>query len=383
MFEDLFFLNIGRKVSMRFKIFIILFFSLIVIGCSREGEEKSTTSSSDNNDSLKNESNNSGANGGLDSDTVGSDFFADGIFDDLLESNDTTEDAVGEVTSVVNVPFLRQFGKTSAPFLNAKHTNYLDKCNSMASDDLYLYCAGETLGHLGEASGGGFDVFVMKVSKTDGELVWLKQIGNTSTDGTNYDASGDDVCHSIAVTEDSIFCGGETSGSFGEAHSGELGETDAFILKLSKITGELIWVKQIGNTSTDGTSYDASEDNACKSIAVSESSIYCGGSTRGDFAETNGGLEDAFVLKLVDNGSSATLSWIKHIGSESFEEGSSLSSSSYDYCNSIAVVESHIYCGGHTRSSLGEANGGSYGYDAFVFKLTDGGTRLGIRLLNS
>ncbi|MCC7374855.1 MAG: SBBP repeat-containing protein [Verrucomicrobiales bacterium] len=91
---------------------------------------------------------------------------------------------------------------------------------------------------------GGFDVVVAKFSPA-GKCLWAKVFGSTSND---------DQAEGIAVDRDgNCYVTGEFRASitFGPYGMTSRGSTDAFLLKLSGISGEVMWAKQIGGTGDD------------------------------------------------------------------------------------------------------------------------------------
>ena len=238
-----------------------------------------------------------------------------------------------------------------------------DLCNSITLDDSgNIYCAGYTDGALGEAHGGNYDPFIMKLNPS-GALQWVTQLGATTTapGGNN---SGDDLCNSI-TSDDSgnIYCAGYTNGALGEAHGGD---SDPFIMKLNP-SGAIEWVTQLGAT-TIAPGGNNSGDDLCNSITLDNSgNIYCAGYTSGALGETNGGNADAFIMKLNPSG---VLQWVTQLGATTTAPGGN--NSRTDTCNSITLDDSgNIYCAGYTFGALGETNGG--GSDAFVMKLNPSG----------
>ena len=84
----------------------------------------------------------------------------------------------------------------------------------------------------------------------------------------------------------------------------------------------------------------------------------------------NGGGSDAFILKITESidsegNQTPAISKITQIGAIS--ESSRQASSANDYCQSIAIDDEGIYCGGFTSGSLGESTAG--GYDMFIWGL--------------
>lgn len=164
------------------------------------------------------------------------------------------------------------------------------------------------------STSGNSDMFILKLS-TNGEFIWAKNIGGTSS--------------VTSVTSISIDAHGNTytTGSFDGYvdFDPEIGESnllssarDIFILKLNK-DGGLVWVKSLGGESSDGgNSIKVDEYNNVYSIGLFRDSV--------DF---NPGLDsfylsatygDIYVLKLDSNGS---FNWVVSFSSDDDVNGDS------------------------------------------------------------
>ena len=263
------------------------------------------------------------------------------------------------------IQWVTQLGETTKGFVGGDNSQD-DSCYSIAVDSSdNIYCAGSTSGALGEAHGGDYDAFVMKLDSS-GAIQWVTQLGETTKGFVDGDNSQYDYCNSITVdSSDNIYCAGSTyKGALGEAPGGG-GEADAFVMKLD-FSGAIQWVTQLGETTQGFVGGDNSQYDACTSIAVDSSdNVYCAGSTYGALGEVNEGETDAFVMKL---DSSGAIQWVTQLGetTKGFVDGDN---SQNDYCYSIAVDSSdNVYCAGSTYGALGEAQGGEG--DVFVMKLT-------------
>ena len=277
---------------------------------------------------------------------------------------------VMKLDSSGSLQWVTQLGETTKGFVGGDNSQN-DYCNSIAVDSSdNVYCAGYTVGALGEAHGGEDDAFIMKLDSS-GSIQWVTQLGEITKGFVGGDNSQDDYCNSIAVdSSDNVYCAGATYGALGEAHRGAHGgAADAFVMKLDS-SGSLQWVTQLGNTTKGFVGGDNSQDDFCQSIAVdSFDNVYCAGSTEGALGEAHGGDYDAFVIKLDSSGS---LQWVTQLGetTKGFVGGDN---SQGDSCNSIAVDSSdNVYCAGYTYGALGEAHGG--GIDTFVMKLDSSGS---------
>lgn len=167
------------------------------------------------------------------------------------------------------------------------------------------------------SSKGEIDAFVAKYD-ADGELQWAVQLGGTGEDqgnGVTTDADGNVyVTGYFEMTVD--FDPGE-----GVANMNSAGNKDIFIVKLSA-TGEWIWSKRIGDTSTDEAQDIALDENG---------GVYLTGRfTRDvDFDPGSGtavldgwgSVPDMFILKLDQDGA---YEWAKKIGVGEPDRGETL-----------------------------------------------------------
>jgi hypothetical protein len=152
------------------------------------------------------------------------------------------------------------------------------------------------------------------------------------------------------------------------------GFDDVFVAKWSSATSSFVWGQRMGGIDIDRAT----------AVAVSGSNVYVAGvfgsgtATFGAITLTNlagattGTSFDGFVTKLTDAGATSSFAWAQQMGSNDF-----------DYCQSLAVSNSHVYVvgwfGGATAkfgtyqltnasTNIGGRN------DAFVAKLTDAGS---------
>jgi hypothetical protein len=207
-----------------------------------------------------------------------------------------------------------------------------------------IYITGFTLGSLAGKNKGKEDIYLVKYN-SNGSFVWQKQIGTDSTD----------VAKGICTDNDgNVYLTGFTGGKLGEE---QFGSTDAFIMKIDH-NGNIIRTVQFGTPENDmgysvvtgmnndlfmcGTtsgniggknagmmdSFTAHFTNDLKNPGFSqfgsegfdialvlhadaENNIYVGGSTSGDFAGTQAGEGDCFLLKQDSKGK---ILWKKQFG---------------------------------------------------------------------
>ncbi len=66
--------------------------------------------------------------------------------------------------------------------------------------------------------------------------------------------------------------------------------------------GELVWATQLGRDTKGFPGGDNAGWDECNSVVVDNpGSVYCAGFTESAIGETNGGVVDAFVIKLSSN----------------------------------------------------------------------------------
>lgn len=243
-----------------------------------------------------------------------------------------------------------------------------DYCYSIAIDSSdNIYCGGSSYGSLGEDNAGENDIIMVKLD-SEGELVWITQLGTDTKIIDNINHTGEDVCQSIAVdSKNNIFCAGYSTGPVGVgAISSE--KSDGILLKFSS-QGDLMWANQFG----DNYDYDSTPiiGTRCAGVAVdSKDNVLCAGSTTGSFGEENGGGTsplDAFIITFNNDG------WpldVFQLGAttKAFSEADH---ASMDFLQSLTIdSEDNIYATGYTYGSLGEEKAGlAESSDIFVMKL--------------
>jgi hypothetical protein len=283
---------------------------------------------------------------------------------DMADTHAGTGDAfVVKLNSSGEIAWITQLGQTVKPL--GGDTSQYDHCYAVTVDrDGYVYCGGTTQGDLSETSGGGQDIFVMKLNP-DGELVWVTQLGQTTKvfGGSN---AGHEGCFAISVdSSGNVYCGGYTSGSMGEANGGG---TDVVIVKLNS-SGVLKWITQFGAVTKAAPGGSNAGSEACDDLVLDSSrNIYCAGATSGAMVEAHGGGDqDAIVIKL---NSSGDVEWATQFGAVTKAPGGSNAGNEFFYALTLDEKR-NLYLAGNTNGSMGEANGGAY--DIFVTKLNSQG----------
>ena len=204
--------------------------------------------------------------------------------------------------------------------------------------------AGRTTSDNGDFSGnhGSGDAWVVKIN-LDRETEWQQCLGG----------SGDDTAYSIQQTGDSGFIiAGETYSDDGNV-SGNHGGGDAWIVKLDT-NGTLQWQQCLG-----GSGYD----NAKSIRETGDGGYIITGETfsnDGDAGGNHGG-GDVWVVKVNSGG---TLQWQQCLGGAGGDKAYSIQKTGDG---------GYIIAGG-TSSNDGDAGGNHGGGDAWVVKLSSGGT---------
>jgi hypothetical protein len=122
-----------------------------------------------------------------------------------------------------------------------------DKATCVVAQDGRVFLAGVTNGNFpNEVYRGGEDVFVASFAASNGDRLWLRQMGS----------SADDVVSAVALSEGFLFCVGSTRGDLGGRPHGS-GDWQLFVVRM-RLSGDI--------ESTDLLVYSAS-DRAFAAIA--------------------------------------------------------------------------------------------------------------------
>lgn len=257
-----------------------------------------------------------------------------------------------------------------------------DICNDIALDSqCNLYCAGQTQGSLGEANGGGIltDAFISKTD-TNGNLLWIKQLGSV-TAVPGGDTAQADSCFKIAIDEDdNIYCAGYTQGSLGEANGGQ---TDIFVWKLNS-AGTTTWIKQFGAI-TKGPQNDTAGTEQPSTLKIDKNGdLVIGAYTTSSFAEPLENFFNFLVLKLNSDGN---LVWATQFGTNTVVPGGSNQGVSIafdsviDSNNDIIFAGASIYFGGGGGFAEPQSSTVNFNYDSLIIKLdTNGGLKWATQL---
>jgi hypothetical protein len=199
--------------------------------------------------------------------------------------------------------------------------------------------AGYSYSNDGDVSGnhGDADAWVVKLSSS-GAIQWQKSLGG----------SNEEIARSIQPTTDGGYIVAVSSKSNNGDVSGNHGDADAWIVKLSS-SGAIEWQKSLGG----------SDEEIARSIQPTTDGGYIvAGSTKsnnGDVSGNHGG-QDAWIVKLSSNG---TFLWQKSLGG-----------TANDFANSIrSTTDGGYIVAGQAISNNGDVSGNHGATDTWVIKL--------------
>ena len=199
--------------------------------------------------------------------------------------------------------------------------------------------AGYTYSNNGDVSGnhGDADAWIVKLSSS-GAIQWQKSLGGSS----------EDIARSIQPTVDGGYIvAGSTKSNNGDV-SGNHGDADAWIVKLSS-SGAIQWQKSLGGSNED----------IARSIQLTTDGGYIvAGSAKSNNGDVSGnhGDQDAWIVKLSNDG---TFQWQKSLGG-----------TANDFVNSIQRTTDGSYIvAGQAISNNGDVSGNHGATDAWIIKL--------------
>lgn len=155
-----------------------------------------------------------------------------------------TDFIVGKL-SPLGVPiWIKQFGDTTEAEISGADASGTQECTDIAVDHQgNIFITGETFGSLVEPIGGSRDIFIARLD-TDGNFVWMRQLGTTTDDELGTNAIGTEYNSTIALGPDnSLYVSAETTGSAGATGANDL---DVFWFKMSQ-DGDFIFSNQLGS----------------------------------------------------------------------------------------------------------------------------------------
>lgn len=253
--------------------------------------------------------------------------------DNVYITGTTTGDLGGKnagITSITGDPYVAKYDSNGNQL-------WIKQFGSPGFEDAFgittdnhdnVIATGWTIGDLGGANAGLYDVWVTKLN-SNGDLLWSRQFGTPS-----YDFAWADATDSLG----NVYITGWTLGSLGGQNAGS---NDVYVAKYDA-NGNQQWIEQFGSAGTD-QAYGISIDR--------NNLIYVTGTTTGDLGGPNAGGDDAFVANLDSNGN---LLGINQFGTSGIDNGYGVDANFPD----------QVLVAGLSGGSLGGINAGSY--DAFL-----------------
>ena len=208
---------------------------------------------------------------------------------DVTNNRGSTDGWIVKLSNNGNLEWQKTIGGTGIDFAKDILQN---------TDNSYIVC-GWTSSNNGDVTvnQGSFDLWIIKLSNT-GNIIWQKTFGG----------NGSDYARNIQKTTDGGYIIAGSSNSTNGNVTGNQGEADMWIVKLSSI-GNIEWQKSYGGTKGD-RAHSIKQTSDGKYIVVGQTL-----SSNGDVVGFQG-LVDAWVLKLSNSG---TIDWQKTIGTVAVE----------------------------------------------------------------
>lgn len=213
-----------------------------------------------------------------------------------------------------------------------------------------VYVAGNTWGSMQGPNAGITDIVVAKLLSSNGDIVWIRQIGTGEAETPSsmaLDKSGN------------VFIVGHTGGGLdGNPH---LGGTDIFMIKYDGGGNKLERATQMGTV----------ENDSAEGIAIdNKNNVVIVGSTFGNFFAGNMGRNDLFIMEFgVDK------KWMQEMGT-----------SDYDRAHDVTLdKDGNIYVVGATSGDLDADGPGVYagGKDFYVIKYGIDGSKIWMKQIGT
>ena len=184
---------------------------------------------------------------------------------------------------------------------------------------------------------GSGDAIIAKFNE-DGELVWIKNVGGSSSD----------IFYSVSLAQDSGFVAAGYSWSYDGDISGNKGIRDAIIAMFAE-DGDLLWTKNVGGSDVDEFySVTLAQDSGFVAVGISSSNDFDILGNKGNSLSI-----DAIIAKFNKDGE---LVWIKNVGGRGV-----------DGFNSVALTsDGGLVAVGVSSSNDGDIPGNKGSGDAII-----------------
>jgi hypothetical protein len=243
-----------------------------------------------------------------------------------------------------NLAMIGTFGE------NIGTSSYDEMTDAVRDSDGNIFVTGYTYGSLpGYTNAGNTDAFVAKYNSSM-ELIWVRQIGTSSSD----------IGRAIALddTESYLYIAGHTNGSL---YGTNAGGSDIFYLKMT-INNSISVTRQFGTSSSEYVT-DASYGLSSSTPSAYIYTFLITGYTYGAFSGySNAGSYDGFWAKCQENVGKTFPPMITY-STTVYQFGST----GADYPMALYFDgSSYVFTGGYTGGALEGSNEG--GYDSFMRK---------------
>ena len=191
----------------------------------------------------------------------------------LLETNSNNSRDIFFLKMKKNgdIIWVKHLGVETASVFSGGVSTGNDECYDGAVYGDYLYCLGVTNNSLISSHTSGNECVLLKIDRTNGDIVLAKQFSSFSCRGFGVDSNG-------------IYIGGSVSGTQYETGGGS---NDIAIIKVDHELNTL-WERQLGSVTGTAASLDTSGNDFCQSFSISRDGqdLYCGAKVNYAFAET-------------------------------------------------------------------------------------------------
>lgn len=221
-----------------------------------------------------------------------------------------------------SLEWVQQYGLTHAEIPGSAGSEQIMDATMDSEGNIIM--VGYTNGSFIEATGGGWDAFIIKIDG-DGDLIWKKQFGNVTAPPGGSNAGNDFFEGIIIDSQDNMYVSFISNGTFVRAAT----DWDTGIIKFDP-DGNILWSNQLDNNNP-GFTIDPTNRQSIRTMSRDFSgNIYFVGGTYAHFIETNSDPTkwDLFYGKF---NSAGTLLWIKQLGDVSKPIGADVSGNEYQY----------------------------------------------------
>ncbi len=217
------------------------------------------------------------------------------------------------------------------------------------------------------SSTGCWDAFVAKINPTGSAFIYSTYLGGSGIDDAFAGAIAADDAGNAYVTGDT---GSTDFPTLNPLQSSNAGAVNAYVTKINPTGSALVYSTYLGGSKDDWTNAIA-VDGTGNVYLTGQSLSSDFPTTPGAFQTANGGLYDAFVVKINSTGSALVYS--TYLGGLDWDQGNSIA---VDSTSSAYVTGWTLSPNFPTASPLQKKFGGHHQPDAFVSKISPTGSVL-------